>query len=181
MNAFRSATTFAAMTVAALLATACATETATQAVVDNDYPAPSTDATPATVVYRAWWATTYFPDAVARATESDPERTVPTTDWAYAVIAPGWDPSSADPPKKLIALKSATPLAVERGDVLHIRVSDATFVGNCGSNEPLSQADADFVTQAIFPSEFPGQYDAKTCSLTPSSDAGAGGGSPNGG
>ena len=67
-----------------------------------------------------------------------------------------------------------------RGEVMHIAVSDSTFVGNCRSGQ-ITQEQADFVTSRIFPGPFAGKaYDAATCTtrdLTPSSaaadDAGA--------
>jgi hypothetical protein len=56
---------------------------------------------------------------------------------------------------------------VARGDTLNIQVSDSTFDGNCAAGKPLSQADADQITQEIFPDEFAGmRYEARTCTLT---------------
>ena len=53
-------------------------------------------------------------------------------------------------------------------------VSDATFFGSCDAKQALSQGDADFITQRIFPGDFAKMiYDAKTCSSTPAPDAGA--------
>ena len=47
-------------------------------------------------------------------------------------------------------------------------VSDATFVGSCAAGQPLSQDDADLVTQRIFPGDFAGlTYDARTCTMVP--------------
>jgi hypothetical protein len=59
-------------------------------------------------------------------------------------------------------------------------VDDRTFTGNCAAGQPLSQDEADFVTQRIFPGEIgTATYDAKTCTMTPAapeaSDAGADG------
>jgi len=135
----------------AALAFACDTEDPTMVAVNNDYP---TDL----VVAKAWWASSYFPDAVAPASEGEHLRTVPSTDFAYVVVAAG---------SKLIAMKSLAPLHVKRGDVLHIHVSDATFTGNCFTGHPLSQDDADFITSRIFPGEFDGIYDAATCTFFP--------------
>jgi len=153
----------------------CETEDATMAVVDNAYPVASDGAaTTEITVYKVWWRTTLFLDAVAPGAEGATERTVPTTDTAYAVLAPGWDPSSPHPPAVLLAAKSVAPLSVARGDLLHITISDATFIGNCASGRPLSQDEADFITQRIFPGDFAGvTYDANTCTSTPlASDAG---------
>ncbi len=143
----------------------CETESATNAVVDN----ASKD-----VVYRVWWETTYFPSPVAAGQASDELRSVPATDFAYALLAPGWDPASGAPPASFVVLKSKAPLSVARGDTLHIVVSDATFAGRCDAREPLAQADADFVTQRIFPGEFAAAtYDAATCTTKPLADASA--------
>ena len=161
-------------------AVACDTADATQAIVDNAYPAPAADADPATqtVVYRAWWVATYFPTPVGAGTSSEQERSVPVTGTAYAVLAPGWDPASETPPTKLVVVQSKAPLSIDRGDTLHITVSDATFTGNCAANQPLSQADADFITQSIFPGEFTNAtYDAATCTMTVT-DADAGSDAP---
>src|SRR5215469_11192668 len=134
-----------ALLVSALLAaTSCATEDATIAVVDNGYPTKIT-------VFKVWWQTTVFVDAVAPGGEGTAERTVPATDTAYAILAPGWDPSSKTPPPVLLPAKSIAPFGTSRGETLHIVVSDATFAGNCAAGEPLTQPDADFITQRIFP------------------------------
>jgi hypothetical protein len=71
--------------------------------------------------------------------------------------------------------KSATKLSAARENTLHVRVSDGTFVGNCLAEKPLSQDDADFITQRIFPGEFAAvDFDAKRCTATPTTtDAGA--------
>jgi hypothetical protein len=117
-----------------------------------------------------------MPDAVAPASEGERQRTVPNTDYAYVVVAAGWDPTSSNPPTKLYPMKSLAPFRAGRGDILHIHVSDATFGGNCAAGHPLSQADADFVTERIFPGEFGGgTYDANTCTFTPLADSGANG------
>jgi hypothetical protein len=155
---------------------ACETEAPTKAVVENAYPAPVDGADPAhqTVVYRAWWVTTYFPEAVPAGASSTEQRSVPAADFAYALLAKGWDPSSTTPPTAFVVVKSKAPLSVARGEVLPIVVSDATFSGNCAANAPLSQEDADFITQRLFPREFSGfTYNAKTCTMTAEVEAGA--------
>jgi len=150
--------------VLAIALAACETEDASHAVVDNVYAAPHA------VVYRAWWVATYFPDPVPATMTSAEQRSVPATDFAYAVLAPDWDPWSATAPSKLVVLKSKAPLALARGETLHIVVDDRTFVGSCAAGQPLSQDDADFITQRIFPGEFAGAtYDAKTCTTTSTS------------
>ncbi len=157
-------------TIALLAAASCETETPSMVVVDNDYPVVSDggDATQEMTVFKVWWTTTLLPDPVAPGNEGEPERTVLNTDFAYAVVAPGWAPSSPTPPRIFIPMKSVGPLSVARGDTLHIHVSDDLFVGNCAANKPLSQEDADFISQRIFPAEFAGAtYDAKSCTATP--------------
>ena len=174
----------AAVLCGAAALVACETATPTSAVVDNAYAAVPDGGDPAaqTVVYRAWWVATYFPDPVAGGTTSAEQRSVPATELAYALLAPGWDPASTTPPSRLIVVRSKAPLESVRGEVLHIAVSDQTFTGNCVAGQPLSQEDADFVTQRIFPGPFANvTYDAKTCTSTPvATDAGAEGGAEAG-
>jgi hypothetical protein len=151
------------------LVSGCETETATSAVVDNSYPPFGDGGDPATqvVVYRAWYATALFKGALAPGDTSEAERVVPATNYAYALLAVGWDPSSAEPPARFVVVRSADKLAVSRGDTLQIAVSSIAFVGDCAAGRPLSQDDADFVTQRIFPGEFANvTYDAASCVLT---------------
>jgi hypothetical protein len=62
---------------------------------------------------------------------------------------------------------------VQVGDTLQIPVDDETFVGNCASSSFLSQSQADFITQRVFPSIFANlRYDAGNCKTTPVGDAG---------
>ena len=153
---------------------ACETPDPTKAVVDNGYPVIADGGPPAAsvVVYKAWWAATLFDDPVAPGETSDEKRSVPESDFVYALLAPGWDPASGSPPTKLVAMKSKQKLAATRGDTLRIVVSDGTFAGNCAANQPLSQEDADFVTQRIFPGSFANVvYSAQSCaSLVPAPD-----------
>jgi len=165
----------AALAAAALALAACDTETASSSVIDNDYPAAPADGSDPgkqTVVYRAWWFATYYPTPVPGGASSDVLRAVPASDFAYAVLAPGWDPASPSPPTRFVIVKSKAALAVELGDLLHIAVSDATFAGHCAAGQPLTQDEADFVTERIFPGVFTGKtYDAKTCTTTDVTDA----------
>jgi len=168
--------------VASLGSAACATEDPTAVVVDNDYPVVLDGGDPATerTVYKGWWVTSLLPDPVAPGGEGAPQRTVPNTDYAYAVLAPGWDPSSAPPPTAFVAARSSVKLTANRGDTLHLHVSPDTFDGDCAAGRPLSQEDADFVTQRIFPAEFGGgAYDARRCVVLPAAaDAGPGADGP---
>ena len=172
MNPFRalSLLLFTAAAVAGVAIAACDSETATTAVVENGYPAPPDGGDPAkqTVVYRTWWVATYFPDPVPGGMASSELRIIPGSDFAYAVLAPGWDPASTTPPTSFVVVKSKSPLTVGRSEVLHVAISDQTFAGNCAAKQPLSQSEADFITQSIFPGEFMNAtYDAKTCVTTP--------------
>jgi hypothetical protein len=155
---------------AALALVACDTSDPTSAVVDNGYPAP-------TVVYQVWWSVTLFADPVAAGAESDANRVVAGSDYAYALLAPNWDPTSSTPPATLIPVRTKGPLAVARGDTLHIAISGASVDGDCAAGSRLSHEDAQFIVQRIFPGEFAGaDYDETTCTTTTrASDAGGAG------
>lgn len=158
-RALRALLSFA-IAVSAVSTIGCETEEPTHAVVENTY----TDG----VVYRAWWVVTLFEEPVAASATSAELRSVPETGFAYALLAPGWDPASGAPPASLIAVKSKVPLTVGRGGTLRIQVSDALFEGQCSAKQPLAQADADLITQRIFPAELANlHYDAATCKTTP--------------
>jgi hypothetical protein len=147
------------------LALACETETPSSAILENGSSA---------VVYRAWWSETVFEKPVAPGGASEQLRTVPSTDFAYVLLAPGWNAASAASPTSLVVLRSKVPLSLARGDTLHVAVSDATFDGNCGAGDPLSQAEADRITQTIFAGDLAGlAYDAATCTTKPIADAAA--------
>ncbi len=159
----------------------CDTEDPTMVVVDNDFPQvpDGGDAASETTVFKVWWATSLMPDPVAPGAEGQPQRTVPDADFAYAVLARGWDPSSSSAPTKLLAAKSLVILGAARGDTLHVHVSEGTFAGDCTAGQPLSQDDADFIATRIFPAEFAGMtYDAATCGASGAPDGA--GGAPDG-
>jgi hypothetical protein len=70
-------------------------------------------------------------------------------------------------------LQSRGGFSVAEGDTLSILVDDTTFVGNCAARSFLSQSQADFITQIVFPSVFAGvRYEAATCRTAPIGDAG---------
>jgi hypothetical protein len=144
---------------------ACETETPTTARVQNGYDGA--------VVYQVWYASTLFGDAIASGDSSEEERTVPGSDYVYALLAPGWDSASSLPPSRLLALRSKGKLDVMRGDVGLIVVSPRTFDGDCGAGGKLDQEAADLVTQRIFPGPFAGaRYDADACLAVPIADSG---------
>jgi hypothetical protein len=163
-----------------LAASSCDTADATHAVVANAYPAVLADASAdasavdETFVVRAWWSVALFPDAVAAGTESGAARVVPATEYAYALLARGWDPTSAATPGALVAVRTTERLSAARGRTLRIVLGPGTVVGDCAAGTPLSQDEADFVTTRIFPGAFAGLvYDAATCVATaPPLDAG---------
>src|SRR5262245_5195608 len=105
------------VSAAVLLAPAGCDDAPTEAPVANAYTGDS-----APVVYRAWWVTTLFPDPVVVQATSAIERTIPATDFAYVLLAPGWSPDAAAPPARLVALKSREKLAAKRGELLRIEV-----------------------------------------------------------
>jgi len=126
----------------------------------------------------AYWLNVSFQgQPLAPGAASDPQTAVPASadNRAYVVLAPGWDPASGTPPARFVVMQSRAGYEVGLGDTLHIAVDDANFDGNCAAGSHLSQADADFLTQIVFPRDFAGaQYDAATCTTTPpTGDAGA--------
>ncbi len=144
----------------------------TDVMLDNDYPMSPTGAR---VVYRAAWQAVTFEDPIVPGSSSDPQSTVAASEnTAYVVLAPGWDPASAAPPTSFVVLQSRQGFGVHLNNTLHIPVDDATFVGNCADDSFLSQAQADFITQFVFPSDFTSRhYDAASCTTTPIGDASA--------
>ncbi len=154
------------------LATAsCGDTPSTSVVLDDDYPAAA--AMPL-VVYAASWQAVMFSTPVPPGGTSGPQSTLTASDnTAYAVLAPGWDPASSTPPSSLVVLQSRDQLSVHLNTTLTIHVDDAHFAGNCAAGSRLAQAQADFVTQLVFPGLFGGtHYDAATCTSTPVGDAG---------
>jgi hypothetical protein len=152
------------------------------AVLSNEYPSTSDAGLPeAMPVYKGWWTVAQFPEPVAAGQVSDPVRIVPGNDYAYALLAPGWDSAGSSPPTLLIPLRSAHELSVGRGELLTFVVSAETTVGDCRAGQPLTQADADYVTSRIFPGQFANlTYDAQNCTTTAVS-AGEGGASGSSG
>jgi hypothetical protein len=163
-----------------LVGPGCETETPTSAVVENAFPATADageTSVNAQVIYQVWWRTTLFTAPVAPGATSEVERTVPGTDYAYALVAEGWDPESATLPTRLLALRSTDPLSVARGEILHISVGPSRFVGDCAAGMTLSEHDSDLITTRIFPGAFAGRrYDPATCTLTAAADASDAGG-----
>jgi hypothetical protein len=140
--------------------------------LDNDYPAV---ATPPRVIYQAYWQAVTFANPLAPGASSAPQPTVPcSANTAWVVLAPGWDPASPSSPTSFVVIQSRDGFAVDLDDTLHIPVNDATFVGNCAAGSFLTQPQADFITQRVFPETFAGlRYDATTCTTTPLGEAGA--------
>jgi hypothetical protein len=158
----------------ALLAVVGCNGDPTTVVVDNGFPAAA-DAAGTMTVFKVWWVTTLFPSPVAPGASSETERTIAATDFAYALLAPGWSPGGG-PPARLVALASAQPLTATPHDLLTITVDDAHFVGDCAAGSTLDAADAELIVERIFPGDFAGAtYDPSTCTTTPAvADAGQG-------
>jgi len=153
-----------------LVSSSCDTSDPTNAVMTNGYPTTPDggDAATQTVVFKVWWSASLFDDPIPAGLDSETNRVVPASDYAYALLVPNWDPSSHTPPSTLIPVRTNEKWSASRGDTLHITISDETVIGNCAAGKPLSQDDADFITQRIFPGNFANVvYDAPTCASTP--------------
>jgi hypothetical protein len=161
--------TRAALVLGCALAAAGCDDAPTTAIVRDAYPLAA-DAGPggAMTVYEVWWGTTLFARPVAAGATSETERTIPGSDYAYALLAPGWSPEDGGRPARLVALKSTAKLSVAVHDQLDIDVSDDTFTGDCAAGAPLDADDARLVVERIFPGDFAGViYDPATCTAAP--------------
>jgi hypothetical protein len=158
------------VTLALLAPVAGCDDAPTNAVVENAYaPAGDAAASASTTVWKVWWGTTLFATPVEPGASSETERAIPGRDFAYALLAPGWSPADGARPPRLVAVKSAAPIAASEHDLLRIVVSSDTFVGDCASGAPLSDVDARFIVERIFPGDFAGAtYDPATCTTVPS-------------
>ncbi|MEI8258927.1 MAG: hypothetical protein WCJ30_24930 [Deltaproteobacteria bacterium] len=158
----------------ALLGSSCDTPQ-TFVLLENRY-APSP--TGALVVYRAFWHAVSFGAPVLPGASSDPQPTVPASaTTAYVLLAPGRDPSSTTSPGSFVVMQSRDGFGLHLNETLRIGVDDTTFVGNCAAGSPLTQEQADFITQRVFPGEFSTRrYDPAICLTTqvdpPPADAG---------
>jgi hypothetical protein len=135
----------------------------TDVVFVNGYPAPADGA-----IYAAFWLNVRMTTPLAVGDASAP-LAVPQTSGttAYALLAPGYDPTSPSPPTRLLALESTAAYPVGLDDTLTITVDDTAFTGDCAAGAPLDQTDADFITQRVFATTFAGlAYDAETCTTT---------------
>jgi hypothetical protein len=144
----------------------------TTAVVENGFGVPAASNVgganlPPTSVVEVWWLTTLFPSAVGPGATSEIERAVPGTDFAYALLAPGWSPGDGGRPARLVAVKSAAELSVAAHGRLRIVVSNDAFTGDCDHGPPLDADDARLITERIFPGAFAGKvYDPATCTTS---------------
>jgi hypothetical protein len=143
----------------------------TYVALDNNYPASAM--TPL-VVYEGYWQAVAFSTPIPPGASSGPQSTLPASDnTAYVVLAPGWDPNSSTPPTALVVMQSRKGFAVDLNATLHIPVDDTTFAGNCAAGNMLTQSQADFITQIVFPGTFAGlSYNAATCTAAPVGEAG---------
>lgn len=137
----------------------------THIVFDNRY---SQEAAVPLVVYDALWVASSLPAPLLPGASSGPLGTVPASaNTVYAVLAPGWDPASGSLPASLVASQSRSGFAVELDGTTHVPIDDTTFAGNCAAGSPLTQEQADFLTQRVFANHFAGlAYDAATCTTS---------------
>ena len=140
----------------------CDTPT-TSVIFENDYPAASK-----LVIYEAFWQSVALTVPVAPTMSSDPlPALAASSNPAYVVLAPGWDPASTAPPTSFVILQSRDGFALHFNSTLHIPVDDTTFEGNCAAGSLLMQPQADFITERVFQATFAGlSYDAATCTTT---------------
>lgn len=144
----------------------------TGVVLENGYKAGTAAAL---TVYDAQWLNVSFQGSpVAPGATSAPQPAVPSSaNAAYALLAPGWGPTSTVSPVTLIVMQSRSGFGVGLGETLHILVDDTNFQGNCAAGSHLSQAEADFLARIVFAKDFSGlRYDASTCATTQEADAG---------
>jgi hypothetical protein len=159
----------AAGTIAASMCFGCGDTPHTYVALDDAYPASSE-----LVVYEGFWQAVAFSNPIPPGGSSGLQNTVAASDnTAYVILAPGWDPTSNAGPTSLIVMQSRSGFAVHWNDTLHIPVDDTHFDGNCAAGSRLTQQQADFITQLVFPGTFASfRYDAATCTTTPIGDAG---------
>lgn len=136
----------------------------TTVVLDNGYASSPN----ALVIYRAFWQAVRFSAPLEPGSASDPQDSVPASaNPAYVVAVPGWDPDGSAAPTSFVVLDSAAGFSLALDHTLDILVDDAAFIGDCAAGRHLGQAQADFITQRVFPDVFAGlHYDASTCTTT---------------
>ena len=174
MNALARTFLVVALAAPAPALVGCDTADPTLAVVDNGYPPPPSGADEQTTVVKVWWSVTLFAGAVAAGASSAEDRVVPASDYAYALLAPGWSPLSPLPPSRLVVVRTREKVDVVRGGTARITISPATTLGDCDAGSTLTQEEADFITQRIFPGDFAGHvYDATLCVTTSNALGGA--------
>ncbi len=143
-----------------LLAVAACDVPDTRAVLYDRFGASTDD-----VVFAARWENVAFTTPLAPGEASPPEPAFESSGTpAYVVVAPGFDLASPDPPATLLLLESKQLIGVALGAGVTIDVDDTTFTGDCNADSMLPQADADLMTERVFPALFAGRrYDAATC------------------
>jgi hypothetical protein len=105
-------------------------------------------------VYKAWYRTTLFVEAIAPGNDTPLHRVAPGGDVAYALLAPGWDPQGdAGAPTKLVAVQTSVPVSVKKGDVARIVLAADTVRGACLGSPPLSRDEYAVLNNRIFPSD----------------------------
>lgn len=136
-----------------VLLTSCDDATSVRVMNDTD----------AAIVNRLWWQTTLFTTPVEPHQRSAFERTVPASDFAYALLT-----STTGDAGTLLPIRSRERLNVERGAALELDVNTTDWLGFCDAGQPLTQDEADFITQRIFVTQFADQtFEAASCTLRP--------------
>jgi hypothetical protein len=143
-----------------LLAVAACDVPDTRAVLYDQFVASTKN-----VVFAAQWENIAFTTSLAPGEASPPEPAFESSGTpAYVVVAPDFDLSSPEPPATLLLLESKQLIGVALGTGVTIAVDDTTFTGDCDADSMLPQADADLMTERVFPGLFVGRrYDAATC------------------
>jgi hypothetical protein len=134
-------------------------------VLENAFPAT---ASKPYVISQGFWQAVSFAGPIPPGDSSPPTATVAASaNTAFVLVAPGEEVLADGGPatgSSLLVLESDGGFGVELNQTLFIPVRDATFVGDCAGGSPLSQDEADFITQRVFESAFSGLvYDAATC------------------
>ena len=128
------------------------------------------------VIYQGSWQSISFTSPIPPGSSEeagnpalpDPTAAVPaSSQTAYAILAPGWDVDASAPPTAFMVLESRNQYALDFNTTLRIPVDDTTFRGNCMAGNYLSQDDADYITQLVFPQDATVfRYEAASCATT---------------
>src|SRR5580693_2576252 len=88
----------------------------TEVVIDNAYPSST-----ANVIYEAFWLDNAFTTPISPGTSSDPLVSVfASSNSAYVLLAPGWDPRSSAAPTSFVVLESEGEYGLDFDNTLSI-------------------------------------------------------------